>query len=95
METHKEIHMDLKELAQKKADLERRKERLLGQLEATRSNLNQIDTRLRDRGIEPNTLNDHINQMKIERAEKVAELTEALQKADEVLTRIESRISSL
>jgi hypothetical protein len=87
--------MDLEQLVNKKLDIERRRERLLGKLEAARSSLSELDKRLVERGINPDTLEDEINRLKAERQEAITKLNEALLDAEQVITRIESRVDSL
>ena len=87
--------MDLEQLVNKKIDIERRRERLLGKLEVARSSLLEIDKRLVERGINPDTLEDEINRLKAERQEATTKLNEALLDAEQVITRIESRVDSL
>lgn len=87
--------MDLEQLVNKKLDLERRRERLLGKLEVARSSLTELDKRLVDRGIDPNSLEEEINRLKAERQKAITELNQALQDAEQVITRIESRVDSL
>jgi len=87
--------MDLEQLVNKKMDLERRRERLLGKLEAARSSLKELDQRLVDRGIDPETLEEEINRLKAEKQEAITKLNEALLEAEQVVTRIESRVESL
>lgn len=87
--------MDLEQLVNKKIDLERRRERLLGKLEVARSSLTELDKRLVDRGIDPNSLEDEINRLKAERQKAITELNQALQDAEQVITRIESRVDSI
>ena len=87
--------MDLEQLVNKKIDIERRRERLLGKLEASRSSLLELDKRLVERGINPDTLEQEINRLKAERQEAITKLNEALLDAEQVITRIESRVDSL
>lgn len=87
--------MDLEQLVNKKIDIERRRERLLGKLEASRSSLSELDKRLVERGIDPDTLEDEINRLKAERQEAIIKLNEALLDAEQVITRIESRVDSI
>lgn len=87
--------MDLEQLVNKKLGLERRRERLLGKLEVARSSLTELDKRLVDRGIDPNSLEEEINRLKAERQKAITELNQALQDAEQVITRIESRVDSL
>mgnify|MGYP003330153019 CR=1 FL=1 len=56
--------MDLEQLVNKKLDIERRRERLLGKLEAARSSLTELDKRLVERGIDPNTLEEETTIVK-------------------------------
>ena len=87
--------MDLEQLVNKKIDIERRRERLLGKLEVARSSLLELDKRLVERGINPDTIEDEINRLKAERQEATTKLNEALLDAEQVITRIESRVDSL
>jgi len=87
--------MDLEQLVNKKIDIERRRERLLGKLEVAKSSLLELDKRLVERGIDPNTLEDEINRLKAERQEAITKLNEALLDAEQVITRIESRVDSI
>ena len=89
------VQMDLEQLVNKKLDIERRRERLLGKLEAARSSLEELDKRLVDRGIDPNTLEAEITRLKDERQNAITELNQALLEAEQVITRIESRVDSL
>ena len=87
--------MDLENLVNKKLDIERRKERLLGKLEASRSSLKELDKRLLERGIDPNTLEDEILRLKTERQKAIQELQDALQEAEQVISRIERRVDTV
>lgn len=87
--------MDLEQLVNKKMDIERRRERLLGKLEAARASLTELDKRLLERGINPDTLEDEITRLKEERQKAITELNQALLEAEQVITRIESRVDSL
>ena len=87
--------MDLEQLVNKKMDIERRRERLLGKLESARSSLEELDKRLTDRGIDPSTLEEEINRLKAERQKAITELNKALLDAEQVINTIESRVDSL
>lgn len=87
--------MELEQLVNKKIDIERRRERLLGKLEAARSSLKELDKRLLERGIDPETLEQEIIRLKAERQEAITKLNDALLEAEQVITRIESRVESL
>lgn len=87
--------MDLEQLVNKKIDIERRRERLLGKLEVAKSSLLELDKRLVERGINPDTLEEEINRLKAERQEAIILLNEALLDAEQVITRIESRVDGI
>lgn len=87
--------MDIEQLVNKKLDIERRKERLLGKLEAARASLQELDKRLTERGIDPNSLEDEISRLKAERQRAITQLNEALAEAEQVISRIESRVDNL
>ena len=87
--------MDLEQLINKKLDIEKRRERLLGKLESARSSLSELDKRLTERGIDPSSLEDEINRLKSEREKAINELNSALLEAEQVITRLESRVESL
>jgi chromosome segregation ATPase len=87
--------MELEDLVATKADLERRKERLLCKLDSAKANLAEIDKRLVEKGIDPETLSDEIERLKAQRNELTAKLTKALEEAEMVLSRVESRVESL
>lgn len=87
--------MELEQLVNKKMEIEKRRERLLGKLEAARSSLTELDKRLLDRGINPDTLEDEISRLKEERQKAITELNQALLEAEQVINRIESRVSTL
>ena len=87
--------MDLEQLINKKLDIEKRRERLLGKLESAKASLSELDKRLTERGIDPSSLEDEINRLKSEREKAITELNSALLEAEQVITRIESRVESL
>jgi len=84
--------MDVKQYLDRKNDLERRKERLIGKLETSKENLSKIDARLKDRGIDPSMLEEEITRLKSEHEQHINQIKQLLEKAEEVLTRIENRI---
>lgn len=85
--------MDVKGLLEKKSDLERRKERLIGKLETARENLSKIDARLREKGVDPDSLESEILRLKKEQQQQQQLLASALEKAEEIITRIEGRVN--
>jgi len=86
---------DLKDLIAKKTDIDRRKERLLGKLESAKNTLSQIDTRLKELGIEPDNLEEELSKLIAKREAIVDELSSNLTTAEEALNRIENRVQTL
>lgn len=87
--------MELEQLVNAKTEIERRKERLLGKLESAKANLAELDRRLAERGINPETLSEEIERLKSERSELTNKLATALEEAETIITRIENRVDSL
>lgn len=87
--------MELEQLVNAKTEIERRKERLLGKLESAKANLAELDRRLAERGINPETLSEEIERLKAERTELTNKLATALEEAETIITRIENRVDSL
>ena len=86
---------ELKDLIAKKTDIDRRKERLLGKLESAKSTLSQIDARLKELGIDPDKIEEELDELVAKREAIIGELTENLNSAESALTRIETRVQSL
>jgi len=84
--------MELENLIRKKADLLSRRERLLGKLEAARENLSNLDSKLRERGIDPDSLEDEIERLRSEGEAVKSKLTAALNQAEKIITTIEDRV---
>ena len=55
--------MNTEAMLKKRSDLLSRRERLLGKLEAARENLSKIDQRLREKGIDPDSLEEEIRNL--------------------------------
>lgn len=87
--------MDLEQLVSKKSDLEKRRERLLGKMEAARSSLADLDRKLSERGINPENLDTEIMQLKAKRDTLLTQLASSLEEAETILTRIETRVENL
>lgn len=87
--------MDLEQLVSKKSDLEKRRERLLGKMEAARSSLADLDRKLSERGINPENLDSEIMQLKAKRDTLLTQLASSLEEAETILTRIETRVENL
>lgn len=84
--------MKLESILRKKQDLLSRRERLLGKLEVARENLHKIDERLRERGIDPESLDEEIKRLRSENEIIKDKLTQALETAESVISKIESRV---
>jgi len=87
--------MDLEQLVAKKTELEKRRERLLGKMEAARASLSELDRKLMDRGINPEDLEEEISRLKTKRDAMMKQLSEAIEEAETILTRIETRVENL
>jgi len=82
-------------LLRKRADLERRRERLLGKLESAKESLENVNRELETMGISPSDIDAEIERLVKERDEKTALYNKKLTEADEILTRIEGRLNNL
>jgi septal ring factor EnvC (AmiA/AmiB activator) len=87
--------MDMAELIEKREQLESKRSKLLGKLEAARISLAEIDNRLQELGINPSHLDQEIARLKREQDEKVEAFRTALDEAESIITTIESRLASL
>ena len=54
---------DIKVLVEKKTELERKKERLLGKMESAKNTLSELDSRLIAMNIKPNELDEEIQKL--------------------------------
>lgn len=87
--------MNTDDLLTKKRDLERRKERLLGKLESARSAQEEIDSELREMGVNPNDLEEEIERLVEERNSRLNTLRDQVLQAEEIINRIENRVNTL
>ena len=83
------------DIVKKRESLENRKAKLTGKLESAKNSLAEIDTQLKDMGLNPDDLELEISRLKRERQEAIDSFTSALNKAEQVITTIENRIKSL
>lgn len=86
---------DIESLLSKKAELEKRKERLHGKLESARSALSDIDRELRELGVDPSCLEEEISRLLEEKERKMKTLSSALLEAENIINLIEGRLSSI
>lgn len=87
--------MEMNELIEKREQLETRRNKLVGKLEAARVSLADIDNRLQELGINPSQLDQEISRLKRERDEKVQAFESALEEAENIINTIESRLANL
>jgi len=85
----------IEDILRRKADLERRRERLLGKLESARESLEKVYQELEEMGVEPSEVSNEIQRLLKERDEQIALYNNTLNEADEILTRIEGRLNTL
>jgi uncharacterized coiled-coil DUF342 family protein len=86
---------DVQALIDKRSDLEQRRSRLLGKMEAATQALSEIDERLQSMGINPDNLEQEIARLKAEREATLNQLTLALQEAEQVISKVEARLATL
>jgi len=86
---------DVQSLIEKRSDLEQRRSRLLGKMEAATQTLSEIDERLKAMGIDPDNLEQEIARLKSEREATITTLTAALNEAEMIINKVEARLSAL
>ncbi len=86
---------DIKVLVEKKTELERKKERLLGKLESAKNSLQEIDNRLISLGFNPDNLEEEITKLKQERDLMLDNFEKEVNKAEESINRIEQRLKEI
>lgn len=86
---------EIQELVDKRDELETRKSRLLGKLEAAKSTLSDVDQQLSYLNVDPNNIDEELVRLKKERDEKISSFTKALDEAEKLISTIENRISNL
>jgi chromosome segregation ATPase len=87
--------MDIQELLDKREQLESKRTKLQSKLEVARLSLSEIDSRLREMGINPSDLDLEIQRLKRERDEKIHAFQTALEEAENIINTIENRLSNL
>lgn len=86
---------DIQELVKKRDELENRKSRLCGKLEAAKSSLADIDAKIEGLGIDPDNLEAEIARLKAECDSALNTYITSLEEAERVISTIEDRIQSL
>jgi len=86
---------EIKVLIDKKTELERKKERLLGKMESAKNTLSELDGRLIAMNIKPNELDEEIQKLTELKDKMLNTLTLEVQEAELSLNRIEQRIKEI
>jgi predicted nucleic acid-binding Zn-ribbon protein len=86
---------EIKALIDKKTELERKKERLLGKMESAKNALSELDERLIAMNIKPNQLEEEIKKLTDLKDEMLTTLNTEVQEAELSLNRIEQRIKEI
>jgi rRNA processing protein Krr1/Pno1 len=86
---------DIKVLVEKKTELERKKERLLGKLESAKNSLQEIDNRLISLGFNPDNLEEEIHKLKQERDLMLENFEKEVNMAEDSINRIEQRLKEI
>lgn len=79
----------------KKADLEKRRERLLTKLEMAKEKRAQVYAELEDMGVNPENVEEEILELKRKKLALEEDIQSKMNEADAVLKKIEERISTL
>lgn len=87
--------MDINSMVERKADLEKRRERLLTKLEIAKEKRAQVYAELQKMGIDPDKVEEEILELSRKKLALEEDIRRKIEDADAVLNRIEERISSL
>lgn len=86
---------EIKVLIDKKTELERKKERLLGKMESAKNALSELDDRLIAMNIKPSQLEEEIQKLTNLKDEMLNTLNNEVQNAELSLNKIEQRIKEI
>lgn len=86
---------DIQELVKKRDELENRKSRLCGKLEAAKTSLADIDSKIEGLGIDPDNLEAEIARLKAECESALNTYIASLEEAENIISTIEDRIQSI
>ncbi len=86
---------EIKVLLDKKTELERKKERLLGKMESAKNALSELDDRLIAMNIKPSQLEEEIQKLTDLKDEMLTTLNTEVQNAELSLNKIEQRIKEI
>jgi DNA-binding MarR family transcriptional regulator len=87
--------MDINSMVERKADLEKRRERLLTKLEIAKEKRAQIYAELQDMGIDPDKVEEEIMELNRKKLALEEDIRRKIEGADAVLNKIEERINTL
>lgn len=87
--------MDINSMVERKADLEKRRERLLTKLEIAKEKRAQVYAELQKMGIDPDKVEEEILELSRKKLALEEDIRRKIEDADAVLNKIEERISSL
>jgi len=85
----------IEDILKKRNELEQRRSRLLGKMEAAKASLSEIDKTLKEMGVDPSSIEEEITRLKEEREKKLNHLVSSLSVAETTLTSIEERIKEV
>ena len=86
---------EINNIIEKRNQLEQRRSRLLGKLEAAKSALSNIDSELEELGINPSNLEEEIISLEKEKNDKIQSLSLALSEAEKLIKQIEERMMEI
>ena len=86
---------DIQELVKKRDELENRKSRLCGKLEAAKTSLADIDSKIEGLGIDPDNLEAEIARLKAECESALNTYIASLEEAENIISTIEDRIQTI
>ena len=87
--------MDINSMVERKADLEKRRERLLTKLDIAKEKRAQVYAELQKMGIDPDKVEEEILELSRKKLALEEDIRRKIEDADAVLNKIEERISSL
>lgn len=87
--------MDINSMVERKADLEKRRERLLTKLEIAKEKRAQVYAELQKMGINPDKVEEEILELNRKKKALEEDIKRKIEDADTVLNKIEERINSL
>jgi chromosome segregation ATPase len=86
---------EIKALIDKKTELEKRKERLLGKMESAKNALSEIDQKLLSMNINPKNLADEIQRLENLREQMLEQLNFEVTEGELALNKIEQRVKEI